>query len=84
MNARALPPSQRAIVDPMRLHHLALRAIAASAALTYANLAGQAIDDARFACIDQFASAARHALLDCLKHDFGIDETMANQLGALL
>ncbi len=34
--------------------------------------------------IDHAASAARHDLRDCLRRDYGIDETMADQLNALL
>ncbi len=69
---------------PTRLHDLAQRAIAASTALTTASSAAQSINEAQYARIDLAAYAARHALRDCLKHDYGIDETMADQLAALL
>ncbi len=69
---------------PTRLHDLAQRAIAASTALTTASIAGPPISDAQYARIDLAACAARHALRDCLKHDHGIDDTMADQLAAVL
>jgi hypothetical protein len=69
---------------PTRLHDLTQRAIAASTALTTASIAAPAISEARYARIDHEASATRHALRACLKQDFGIDETMADQLAALL
>ena len=72
------------VIDPMRLHKLARRAINASTALTCASTAGRAITDAHYAEIDHTAQAARLELLDCLKQDYGIDKTMADQLSALL
>jgi len=67
-----------------RLHNLAQQAIVASATLTAASIAGSAITDAQYACIDHAAASARHKLLACLAHDHGIDAAMADQLGALL
>ncbi len=62
---------------------LARRAIAASAALTAAGTAAQ-VNDAQYARIDHAAGTARRNLLDCLRQDHGIEETMADQLAALL